>query len=60
MYYRICEYCGAALDPGEICDCVIDIAEKAKEKTGGKQEQHYITRSSIEQPFREVALTLTL
>jgi len=19
--YRICPYCGAALDPGEICDC---------------------------------------
>lgn len=19
--YRICESCGAALDPGEICDC---------------------------------------
>ena len=21
MQYRTCEYCGAALDPGEICDC---------------------------------------
>ncbi len=21
MYYRECEYCGASLDPGEICDC---------------------------------------
>lgn len=21
MYYRICEYCGAYLDPGESCDC---------------------------------------
>ena len=20
-YYRICEYCGAALDPCERCDC---------------------------------------
>lgn len=20
-YYRICPYCGAALDPGEKCDC---------------------------------------
>lgn len=20
-YYRSCEYCGAALDPGERCDC---------------------------------------
>ena len=21
MPYRTCEYCGAALDPGELCDC---------------------------------------
>lgn len=21
MYYRVCECCGAALDPGELCDC---------------------------------------
>ena len=21
MYYRICERCGAHLDPGETCDC---------------------------------------
>lgn len=20
-YYRVCPYCGAALDPGELCDC---------------------------------------
>ena len=20
-YYRVCEYCGAHLDPGEKCDC---------------------------------------
>lgn len=20
-YYRICEYCGSHLDPGETCDC---------------------------------------
>lgn len=20
-YFRLCEYCGAALDPGEKCDC---------------------------------------
>lgn len=23
MYYRICPFCGAHLDPGESCDCVI-------------------------------------
>lgn len=21
MYFRICQYCGAYLDPGESCDC---------------------------------------
>ncbi len=21
MYYNVCEYCGANLDPGERCDC---------------------------------------
>lgn len=21
MQYRTCEYCGAALDPDEVCDC---------------------------------------
>lgn len=24
MYYRICECCGAYLDPDEICDCYDD------------------------------------
>lgn len=26
MYYRICEYCGAALDPNEQCDCIMNMA----------------------------------
>lgn len=26
-YYRTCPYCGAHLDPGEVCDC------QGKEKT---------------------------
>ena len=21
MYYKVCPYCGASLDPGETCDC---------------------------------------
>ena len=21
IYYRVCEYCGSNLDPGERCDC---------------------------------------
>lgn len=28
-YYRVCDHCGAALDPGERCECQrIDKAEK--------------------------------
>lgn len=30
--YRICPYCGAALDPGERCDCKEEsIGQKAEE-----------------------------
>ena len=33
MYYHICEYCGAALDPSERCDCRKDCEQKqTKEK----------------------------
>jgi len=24
MYYRTCPYCGANLDPGEVCDCLTE------------------------------------
>lgn len=38
MQYRICENCGAALDPGERCDCMEQhkAAEKATEKAREK------------------------
>ena len=26
MYYHVCPYCGANLDPGESCDCMHEIA----------------------------------
>lgn len=29
MRYRICPWCGAALDPGERCDCLDQETEKA-------------------------------
>lgn len=29
MYFRICEHCGAYLDPGETCDC----AERSRKKS---------------------------
>ena len=28
-YYKTCPYCGAHLDPGEVCDCAARIAEDA-------------------------------
>lgn len=30
MYYRICENCGAVLDPGERCDCENEILERER------------------------------
>ena len=42
MSYKICPYCGAHLDPGEVCDC----REKEKTPAGaanageGKVEQN--------------------
>ena len=29
-YYKICEYCGASLDPGERCDCPHSIGTAVK------------------------------
>lgn len=31
MYYRTCPICGAALDPGELCDCREETASKRRE-----------------------------
>ena len=36
MGYRICEYCGAALDAGERCDC--------QDKEESKDERFNISR----------------
>lgn len=39
MGYKICPYCGAALDPGETCDCREEIAtsQQENEPAGGNQ-----------------------
>ena len=29
-YYRVCEHCGANLDPGEICECRNEPDEEAE------------------------------
>ena len=37
MSYRICPYCGAALDPGEICDCKRETESQAPKKRHKKK-----------------------
>lgn len=44
MYYRVCQKCGAALDPGERCDC-----EKEKETERQRQEMLYHTEKKTNQ-----------
>lgn len=31
-FYRICPYCHAHLDPGEVCDCQLDREHKEREQ----------------------------
>lgn len=35
--FRVCEYCGARLDPGEHCDCRQAKADRKPEKTSIKK-----------------------
>ena len=46
MGYKTCPYCGAHLDPGEICDCQDDVATSQQEQSKGdkdseKKEEKY-------------------
>lgn len=36
MYFRICQGCGAYLDPGEICDCAEKAAPGGNDTEDGK------------------------
>ncbi len=41
MYYKVCPYCGASLDPGETCDCrkhksVYKVGDEVECTTWGK------------------------
>ena len=38
-YYRTCPYCGAHLDPGEVCECKKEAALGATNTGDGKVEQ---------------------
>ena len=48
MYYDICPYCGAHLDPGEQCDCMKDkqdhTADKAQEQSKAAKETELYER----------------
>lgn len=37
MSYRICPYCGAALDPGERCDCKSEAESQTPKKRRKKK-----------------------
>lgn len=37
-YYKTCPYCGAALDPGERCDCEKEAAPEAANIRDGNSE----------------------
>lgn len=43
MYFRICECCGAALDPGERCDCLdvvsLDIKDVQESQLNQSEEK---------------------
>lgn len=47
-YYKTCPYCGAHLDPGEVCDC------------GGNNQRFNALLNSCAQPRRMYAALLAL
>lgn len=38
MFYRTCPVCGAALDPGEKCDCTDEKAQTEVEQRKARRE----------------------
>lgn len=44
--HRTCKYCGASLDPGEICDCMKEAASGDDDTESGKQK---ITTNNIQE-----------
>jgi hypothetical protein len=38
--YHTCPICGANLDPGEACDCIINYKEEVKHENDAKKNNH--------------------
>ena len=49
MYYNECEYCGAALDPGERCEC-----EKGMQKIKETKKENAPTYEALS--FKQLSL----
>lgn len=53
-YYRTCPYCGAALDPGEACDCrAKEEAPASAANAGGDGAEQITTAVSASYDTRE-------
>ena len=48
MYYKECPFCGANLDPGEVCDC-----QEERSKTFGKSIYRNRTGNWLEKELEE-------
>ena len=46
MEYRICPYCGAALDPGERCDCKSEAESQTPKKKRKKKTAPVLAHQS--------------
>lgn len=48
MYYRVCPYCHANLDPGETCDCQNKVQTSAQKLTEKIQYFDWISNLQVE------------
>lgn len=55
MYYKICQNCGAHLDPGEKCDCEKEAAANAANIDSGKTGNSFPTHISVSKVSQEGA-----
>ena len=53
--YRSCAYCGASLDPSEICDCQIELSELEERtscKTHSLQKKKVVEEDNLKKYIR--------